>query len=171
MEGYPSQQDPFQGGACTLSQGSLSGPDEGDLVGVHHVMGTIFQHEAHPGDPVSRHQPLLTGISESLAMTAPSHQQESGAPALSSLWHLSLILFTNKNLRTRKNVLRICLFKGFCGRTPKECSVWKELLPGEQDLFKTMVFSGFGKNLLSVASWKNERITVGYYRNSKMLVG
>lgn len=119
MEGYPSQQDPFQGGACTLSQGSLSGPDEGDLVGVHHVMGTIFQHEAHPGDPVSRHQPLLTGISESLAMTAPSHQQESGAPALSSLWHLSLILFTNKNLRTRKNVLRFAFLRDSVAKPQK----------------------------------------------------
>lgn len=74
-EGGMGGSDPSQGGACTLSEGSLSCPDEGDLVGVHHVMGTILQHEAHPGDAVSRHQPLLTGIPEPLGTTAQSHLQ------------------------------------------------------------------------------------------------
>lgn len=85
--------EPIQGGACTLFQGSLSCPDEGDLVGVHHVVGPVLQHEAHAGDAVPRHQTLLAGVPEPLGTTAPGHQQEPAALHCQAL-HLCLILHT-----------------------------------------------------------------------------
>ena len=45
---------------------ALAGADEGDLVGVHHVVGPVLQDEADPRDLVSAQGPLLAGLPEAL---------------------------------------------------------------------------------------------------------
>lgn len=52
--------------ALTLFKSALSCADEGDLVGVHHVMSSVFQEESEAWDFVPGQGSLLTGVPEAL---------------------------------------------------------------------------------------------------------
>lgn len=71
----------------TLFESALACPDEGDLVGIDHVVGAVLQDESDPRDLVTAQRPLLAGVPEALRgdkrrvepRRVTSHTQHGGA--------------------------------------------------------------------------------------------